>query len=344
MRFIRQDLDTSFGFGITEIEHLRAKLDQNEAPDELNDEMKQMVLDEVKRLRWSRYPQPRTYYEIKERFSQAIGIKPENFYITVGCDQVILTAFWMAGGKDRKTLIFEPTYPMFAHAASITGTQATRINIGADFKVPLDALSNDFHLINIVAPNNPTGNLPEQKVVDSAIATGALVMIDEAYFDFSGKTHIDRLEDHENILIGRSLSKSGLAHIRLGYGIARPELVRLAEHLLFVPYHLNALQMAAAKLYPELKPKLEKIAEQVNQNKAELYEFFKAMGVEFKPSHTNFVLFRVNEPDRVFEHLISKGIRIRNTSVMKGLEGWLRVTIGTRDEMQLFKDALKEAL
>ena len=344
MKFLRDDLSCTFGFGITEVEKLKAKLDQNECSSELPGEIMGAIAREMSGFQMNRYPQPRDYYAAKEILAPAAGFKPENLFLTVGCDQVILMAFWLSGGCGRKTLIFEPTYPMFAHAAMITGTEAVKVNLGVDFAWDTSYFTDDLNLISIVSPNNPTGQLAGDDIVESALETGALVFADEAYHDFSGKTYSGFLEKYENLLIGRSLAKSGLAGVRLGYGVARPEIVRIAEGLLFIPYHLNFLQLAVARAYPEIQPFLAAWAREVNLQKEELYRFFDHEGIAYKKSHANFVLFRVPDPARTYDCLIRECIRIRNTSTMKGLEGWLRVTIGTPEEMDCFREALKGAL
>ncbi|MGB9589305.1 MAG: pyridoxal phosphate-dependent aminotransferase [candidate division WOR-3 bacterium] len=344
MKFLRQDISGTFGFGITEIERLKAKLDQNECARDLPDDLRELLREELFRFRLNRYPQPRDYYEAKEIFAEALSLKPENIFLTVGCDQVIIMAFWLAGGPGRKTLIFEPTYPMYAHAAMITGTEALRVNLGADFIWDTSYFSDDLHLISIVSPNNPTGQLAEDEVAEIALRTGVFVFVDEAYYDFSGKTYLGFLEEHENLMIGRSLAKSGLAGTRLGYGIARPEIVRLAEGLLFIPYHLNFLQLAVARAYPGLKHFLADWAREVNSEKERLYSFFDQQGIPYQRSYANFVLFKVPDPRKTYDCLLGECIRIRNTSSMKGLEGWLRVTIGTPEEMDCFMESLKASI
>ncbi len=344
MKFLRSDISSTFGFGITEIEKLKAKLDQNECARDLPDDLKELIREELFRFRLNRYPQPRDYYEAKEIFAEAAGFRPENIFLTVGCDQVIIMAFWLAGGPGRRTLIFEPTYPMFAHTAMITGTESLRVNLGADFVWDTSYFSGDLHLISIVSPNNPTGQLAGDEIVESALKTGVFVFADEAYHDFSGKTYSPFLAEYENLMIGRSLAKSGLAGLRLGYGVARPEIVSLAEGLLFIPYHLNFLQLAAARAYPKLKTFLADWARVVNSEKERLYRFFDQEGIKYQKSFANFVLFKVHDPKRTYDCLLGECIRIRNTSVMKGLEGWLRVTIGTPEEMDSFMSALRAVL
>lgn len=344
MKFLRNDISGSFGFGITEIENLKAKLDQNECARDLPDDLKELIREELFRFRLNRYPQPRDYYEAKEILADAAGFKPDNIFLTVGCDQVIVMAFWLSGGCGRKALIFEPTYPMFAHAAMITGTEAVKVNLGVDFAWDISYFSDDLNLISIVSPNNPTGQIAGDDIVEAALKTRALVFADEAYHDFSGKTYSGFLEKYENLMIGRSLAKSGLAGVRLGYGVARPEIVTIAEGLLFIPYHLNFLQLAVARAYPEIKPFLAAWAREVNLQKEELYRFFDREGIAYKKSHANFVLFRVPDPKKTYDCLIRERIRIRNTSSMPGLEGWLRVTVGTPEEMDCFRTALKRAV
>jgi len=346
MKCIRKDIGAGAGFSfpVDEVKNLCAKLDQNECGCDLPTDVKELLVEAIRATPCNRYPQPSDYYRTKEIFAEAVGFSPANIYLTAGCDQVIITSFWLAGGSGRRTLIFDPTYPMFAHTAVITGTEADRVTLGPDFRWDASLFARGYDLLHIVSPNNPTGQLAPVEVVEAALASGALVMVDEAYFDFSGHTYTPLISTHENLLVGRSLAKSGLAHIRLGYGVANEEIVRLVEHLLFVPYHLNALQLATARIYGQIKPYVVESAARVNRQKEKLYVFFQSLGLDFVPSHANFVLFKVNDPDGVYGRLLQNGVRIRNTSRMPGLSGWLRVTVGTDEEMGIFQKALGKAI
>ncbi len=342
---LRPDLNLGAAFTVSEVPNLRAKLDQNEAGRDLPAELKERLLDEVKRLSWNRYPQPKAYYEVKEPFAEALGLSPDQVFLTVGCDQVIIYSFVLFAGPGRPALVPEPTYPMYRLWAKLSGTPTEAPVLGPRFQVSPELWrGKGFKLICLVSPNNPTGNLVPEEVVEDALGTGAAVLVDEAYYNFSKKTYLPLLKKYPNLVIGRSLAKGGLAGLRLGYGIARSEITRAFEDALVIPYHLNYLQLALAKLIGEFLPYMEEVVQEVLSEKAKLYKLFDELGIEYLRTETNFVPFKLPEPRRVYEALLAEGVRVRDISKLPGMEGWLRVTVGAPAENEAFADALRKAL
>jgi histidinol-phosphate aminotransferase len=341
--FLRPDLPHKPSFTVSEIPH-RAKLDQNESPFDLPAEVKQGILDRLARLGWNRYPQPRRYAEIKQRFAACIGQPPERVVLTAGCDQMILLAYWAAGGAGRRARFFEPTYPMFGYYAQITQTPVDRVVLGADFAV--EALGDPVDLLLLVSPNNPTGRGPDRSKILEAVTRQptCLVFVDEAYADYAGESIVDLVPAHPNLLVGRSLSKSMLAGVRLGYGVGHPEVVSLLEHLLFVPYHLSALQLAVAAALPEIQPHLAARVQAVVSERERLAQEIASLGPRVWPSRANFLLFAPTDAGRTYDGLLRHGVRIRNVSTMPGLGAHLRVTVGTAEENDLFLEALARSL
>ncbi len=334
---------TQPSFTVSEVPH-QAKLDQNESPIDLPDEIKQVLLQALSDKPWNRYPQPADYLEIKEHFALAIGLKPENIVLTVGGDQMILGAYWAAGGKGRKARIFEPAYPIFNAYARTTQTDLDRVVLGPDFDVDAHGLGDPVDLLMLVNPNNPTGNGPSRDLLVQALEHKCLVFLDEAYADFSRETAIDLIDDHPNLLIGRSLSKSLLAGIRLGFGIGHPVLINVLERLLFAPYHLNALQMVIARHYNIVKPLLNNMVQDVIMQRNRVETNLTGMGIKVWPSNANFLQFEVENAARTYKGLLANGVRIRDISSMPGMGEHLRVTIGTKPENDLFLNAIAKSL
>jgi histidinol-phosphate aminotransferase len=342
-RFVRQDLPRRASFSVAEVPH-RAKLDQNESPFDLPPELKRELLHELGRLSWNRYPQPARYAVIKERFAAAVGHPPERIVLTVGCDQVILLAYWAAGGCGRRARVFEPTYPMFGYYGQITGTALDRVVLGADFD--LQDLGGPVELLHLVSPNNPTGRGPGRATVLEALGREppCLVLVDEAYADYSGESVVDLVSSHPNLLVGRSLSKSMLAGVRLGYGVGHPELIAMLEHLLFAPYHLSALQLAVAGGFHRIQPLLAERVGRVVAERERVAAALRDHGLQVWPSRGNFLLFAPTDAAATYRALLDGGIRLRDVSSMPGLGNHLRVTIGTARENDLFLDVLGGAL
>lgn len=338
---LREDVSFSPPFTVSELPHI-AKLDQNEAPFDLPDKIKTILLEKLMEYQWNRYPQPSMYVKVKEVFAKAIGFPEENLILTMGCDQLIQGTYLIAGGHDRNALVFEPTYPMFSHAAKFNQTNVTRIQLSADEIVTKDHIKRSgYHIIFIVAPNNPTGTIPEEGVIEAALSKNSLVFVDEAYVDFSKRTWTHLLKDHPNLFIARSASKSCLAGTRLGYGIGHPDVINAMETTFTVPYHLSYLQLVIAKHFDLIQPHLKSLADIIISERERIANQFKQMGISFIPSQGNFILFKINNPSVVFQQLSESGVRIRSLHTIPGLSDYVRVTIGKKEENDLFLEKLK---
>ena len=155
---LRPGSPTEPSFSINEIP-CEAKLDQNESPAEIDEAAKGEILSRLEGSAWRTYPQPAAYGEVKERFAEAIGQPADRVILTVGADQMILLAYWAAGGAGRRARIFEPTYPMFAAFGRNTGTPVDRVVLGPDFDIDSNGLGDHVDLLMLVSPNNPTGKV-----------------------------------------------------------------------------------------------------------------------------------------------------------------------------------------
>ena len=337
---LREGVSFSPPFTVSELPH-KAKLDQNEAPFDLTDDVKAVLLEKLKECEWNRYPQPSMYVKVKEAFAKAIGFPPEDIILTMGCDQLIQGAYLIAGGHERRALVFEPTYPMFSHASKFNQTNVTRIQLAADEVATKDHINESMHhIIFIVAPNNPTGTFPEEGVIERALSKNSLVFVDEAYVDFSKRTWTHLLRDHPNLFIARSVSKSCMAGIRLGYGISHPDIINAMETTFTAPYHLSYLQLVIAKHFDIIQPHLKNFADIIISERERVANKFKEMGISFIPSQGNFILFKVKNPSVIFQQLTESGIRIRSLHTIPGLSDYVRVTIGKREENDLFLEKL----
>jgi len=338
---LREDVSFSPPFTVSELPH-KAKLDQNEAPFDLPDEIKAILLEKLKENQWNRYPQPSAYVDAKEAFAKSIGFPPENLILTIGCDQLIQGIYLIAGGHERNALIFEPTYPMFSHAARFNQTNITRIQLAAEEIPTKDHINEtEHHIIFIVAPNNPTGTFPEEGVIETALSKNSLVFVDEAYVDFSKRTWSHLLEESPNLFIARSTSKSCMAGIRLGYGIGHPDIINAMEATFTAPYHLSCLQLVIAEHFDLIQPHLKEFADFIIAERERMANQFREMEISFIPSQGNFILFKVNNPSDIFRQLSESGVRIRSLHTIPGLSDYVRVTIGKKEENDLFLEKLK---
>jgi len=340
---LRPDSPTEPAFTISEVSH-RAKMDQNESPLDVPDEVKEAILGTLSDMKWNRYPQPKKYTEVKEAFAPLTGQKPENVILTVGGDQMILLAYLAVGGGGRSARVFLPTYPIIPAFGRTTLTKVDEVILGPDFDIAARGLGDDVHLLILVSPNNPTGNGPDRNLIKDALKRNCLVFLDEAYADYAGESAVDLVHEHPNLLVSRSLSKSLLAGVRLGYGIGHASIINVLERLIFAPYHLNALQLACALHYDLIKPGLDDLVSGIRAERERVQTALGNLAIRYWPSRANFVLFEVENAASTYKKLLEHGIRIRDVSRMQGMREHLRVTIGTPEENDMFLDALKTSI
>jgi histidinol-phosphate aminotransferase len=201
-------------------------------------------------------------------------------------------------------------------------------------------------LIFLSSPNNPTGNcFSSEKMLQIIESTSSksLVIVDEAYQPFaSEKGFIPLLGDYKNLVIMRTLSKIGLAGLRVGFLIASEEIIEQVNKVR-LPFNLNALSQAVAAEIMKRKTLLRQHVRAIVRERERLFaELSNVEGVITYPSEANFILFRVKDAEKVYQGLLVKGVLVRN---MKGVvEGCLRVTIGTPEEGRIFLKALKEVV
>jgi histidinol-phosphate aminotransferase len=343
LRYLRPGLPTSAPLTVSRLPTV-AKLDQNESPAGLPEALVADFAAELARAPWHRYPQPSEYDAAREHFADALGLDPEGVALTAGCDQAIEGAHFLAGGPGRRALVFEPTYPMLAHAGLLAGTEVTRIDLGVEYDLKPEHLDRPAELVLVASPNNPTGRRVPAAVIAHALAAERFVFVDEAYHDFSGVTVAGLVAEHPNLMVGRSCSKSLLAGMRLGYAIARPEVARRLDLLLTAPYHLGHAQLLLARRFAEILPHVRASAAQTVAERERLAAALRGLGVEVEPSEANFLLLRVDRAAEVYAGLARAGVRVRYAPRIPGLEGRLRVTVGLAAQSELLIAELRRLL
>jgi histidinol-phosphate aminotransferase len=241
-----------------------------------------------------------------------------------------------------------PTFVMYAMNASLCGMRAVPVALRDDFSFDADAFIERMRaegpaLVFLAYPNNPTGVLyPEEDVAQVIRAAEGLVVLDEAYHAFAGKSFMPRLAEFPNLVVLRTVSKLGLAGIRLGYLTGAPRWIEQFNKVRQA-YNVNVLTQAAALFVLERLEVLEAQAAQIRHERESLGKALAALeGVTVFPSQANFFLLRVREAARVYEALRQQNVLVRNLD--PGLRDCLRVTVGTPDENRILLAALREAL
>jgi histidinol-phosphate aminotransferase len=316
------------------------KLDAMENPYRLPEALRRDLGSRLADVAINRYPDP-TAARLKERLRATMAI-PAGLEIMLGngSDEILQIVSLALARPGATMLSLEPSFSMYRMCATFAGMRYAGVPLLPDFTLdePALAAAVDRHrpaLTWLSYPNNPTGNLfPRDAILGLIDKSPGLVAVDEAYFPFSGgATLLDRVGRHANLLLVRTVSKLGLAGLRLGMAIGPPGWISQLEKLR-LPYNVNSLTACAAEFaldhHDVLAAQTEAIVAERSRIEAELD---KLGGARRFPSAANFVLMRVAEAGTVFERLRARGILIRNLHGSHPLlDNCLRLTVGTPDE------------
>ena len=268
-----------------------------------------------------------------------------------GSDELIHLVIQACAKPGTAVLSPWPSFAMYELSAKFDGCRFVGVPLAADFSLDRDAVlaavvEHRPAVIFMSWPNNPTGNLFDRATVEAVLDVApGLVVLDEAYLPFAQDTWMPQLAARPNLLVLRTLSKLGLAGIRLGYLAGDPAWIGEFDKVR-PPYNVNVLTLAAADFILDHLPLLDEQAAALRAERAVLIKALQALpGVTAFDSAANFVLFRVVDADRVFAGVKRRGILIKNVSRMHPLlAGCLRTTVGTPAENAAFVDALKASL
>ena len=324
------------------------KLDAMENPYTLPEELRRELAAVLARVEVNRYPAP-SPQKLREAIARRMAV-PKGMEVLLGngSDELIQMLI-MALARPGAAMMFpSPTFVMYAMGATFNGMKAIPVPLREDFSFDADAFiarmgKENPALVFIAYPNNPTGVLyPEEDLVRVIKACKGLVVLDEAYHVFAGKSFLPRLVDFDNLVVIRTVSKLGLAGIRLGYLVGRPDWVAQLDKVR-PPYNVSVLTQAAALFMLERLDVLEEQAARIREERAVLGKGLSAFAqVRVFPSEANFFLIRVADADRTYEALKKQNVLVRNLN--PGIKNCLRVTVGTPDENRILLAALREAL
>jgi histidinol-phosphate aminotransferase len=325
------------------------KLDAMENPYPLPAQMRRELAEHLSRVDLNRYPDP-TGRRLRELLAKKMNV-PAGMEILLGngSDDLIQIVTLACARPGAAMLFPAPTFVMYGMNATLSGMRAVRYELRADYTLDRDTLVAQIKaeqpaLIFIAYPNNPTGVLyPEEDVIAALRAARGLVVLDEAYHVFAQKSFMPRLAEFPNLLVMRTVSKLGLAGIRLGYLAGRPAWIQEFNKVRQA-YNVNVLTQAAAMFVLERLEVLEAQAATIRAERAVLGKALAALpGVIVYPSEANFFLVRVPDADRTYEALRRQGVLVRNFNGA-GLKNCLRITVGTPDENRILLTAMREAL
>ena len=280
-----------------------------------------------------------------------LDIQPDELLLTNGVDEAIhlLCEAFLEPGDE--TLIVVPTFAMYEISAAATGARVIAIPAATNFQFPasdlLARVTPRTRLIAIANPNNPTGAVadPADLLEIARRAPQAAILVDEAYFEFHGKTLVPKWRDLSNVFIARTFSKAyGMAALRVGV------LAGNAEHIAHVrrvssPYNVNGVALACLPTALADEEYVRDYVRQVLHGRDDLQQTFRNWGVPYWPSEANFVLVSLGELKTPFvETMRARGILVRDRSRDHGCEGCVRITLGTSEQTARLLKAIDETL
>ena len=302
----------------------------------------------------NRYPD-REFTALREDLAAYLGhgVRPAQVWAANGSNEVMLQILQAFGGPGRTAVSFAPTYSMYPEYARDTITRWVVGHREEDFSLDLDHAAQVVaterpSVVLLPSPNNPTGTaLPPEAVTAvcaAAAEVGGVVVIDEAYGEFrrtGTPSALEVLPQTPNLVVSRTMSKAfALAGARLGY-LAASEEICDAIRVVRLPYHLSAVTQAVARVALRHADELLARVDDLRAERDATVTWLRGEGLEVADSDANYVLFgRFADRHAVWQGLLDRGVLIRET----GPDGWLRVSIGTADEMAAFRQALREVL
>lgn len=334
-------------FGLKEV----IKLASNENPYSPSPKVVKAISAAVPDI--NRYPDGNCFY-LREALSRHLNVQPGQIIFGNGSDEVIVMAVKLFVKEGDEVINAKPSFLIYDIASKIAGAHIKSIPL-KNFHYDLDgmkkAITDKTRIIFLGNPDNPAGTYLKQKDVENflrGIPEDILVFMDEAYYEYvNAKDYVDSLQllkKYKNLIVTRTFSKMyGLAGLRIGYGVCDAELCDLFERVR-EPFNINSIAQVAAIACLKDKVYYRNVAKKVETQRKYLYDSFKRLKLETPPSNTNFILVRVkgNATD-VSKQLLKNGVIVRDMSAW-GMEGYIRVTVGTKEENRMLIKVLEKIL
>ncbi len=292
---------------------------------------------------------------LKQALSDKLGVAPDQILLGAGTDQILEIIAQTYINPGDNAIMGDPSFPRYSSVVKVMDGQSIEVPLTEDYRMDLNAflekINDRTKIIWLCNPNNPTGTIiSAQEQIDfiKRVPKDVLVVLDEAYYEYARggdyPESLDLLDEFDNIIILRTFSKAyGMAGLRIGYAISNKDIIGYLNRVRG-PFNTNTGAQVAAIAALEDQEFIEKSVQSNNQGKEYLYSAFEEMGLEYIPTHANFLMVKINiSSSEVFKALLKKGVIIRSADIY-GMDDWIRVTIGTCEENEIFVKALKEVI
>ena len=325
------------------------KLNQNESPYDMPAELKKEILTRLAKIKWDRYPSSKPISLIKA-ISSYVKYPDAGIVTGNGSNEIIQTVLLAVCEPEDKVVVVSPGYSIYPRLAKIMGLTIVDVPLLENFRFDVASIikkSKGARLVILASPNNPTGTaLSIDEVRNIAGNIDGLLVVDEAYFEFYKRTAVGLLKKIRNLMIIRTFSKAlGIAGLRLGYLIARPEVAREINKAK-LPFSVGIFQQSAGEVIAQNPKYIRNVVDEVIKERNKLFHALGEIGsVKPIPSSANFILFEVEgmPAKHVFESLYKRGVLLRYFGTQR-LKNMLRVTVGRPQENTIFLQNLKTVL
>ncbi len=337
-----EDLARELGIAPGEI----VKLASNENPLGPSPRARQAMIEALERAHF--YPDGAGYY-LREAIAENLGLGMANIILGNGSNEIIefLGHAYLQPGDE--VVVAAHSFAVYRLMAQLFGAKVIDVpdpGFIADLDAMLAAITPRTKEVFIANPNNPTGTMVFQSDIDrfmERVPEHVMVIFDEAYYEFLDEPPdvLKYVRAGRNVVVLRTFSKiQGLANLRIGYGVAAPEIIEVLQRSR-QPFNANGIAQAGALAGLRDTAHMDETRRVTREGRDFLQSGFLEMDLEFVPSHANFVLVRVGDGKKVFDALLRRGIIVRAMGSY-GLPEWIRVSVGTMDQNRLFLAALKE--
>lgn len=332
------------------------KLDAMENPYHLSDELTEKLKTRLSKADLNRYPDP-SASSLRDKLRQVMQV-PEDRSIMLGngSDELIQMLAMAVADHDKEgvcLMSFDPGFVMYKMIADFTGIDYVGVSLREDFSLDMENVRKTIEqrrpaIIFIAYPNNPSASCFDDSAIEEIISIApGMVVLDEAYHPFAQASFMNRLNEFDNLLVMRTVSKMGLAGLRLGLLCGHPDIIAEIDKVR-LPYNINILTQITAEFVLDNVSELDQQAKMIRDERGALLSAMQRLeGLQVFPSQANFILFRVLDKNagEVFESIKQSGVLIKNMKAEAGLlKNCLRVTVGMPQENRVFLAALEKAL
>jgi histidinol-phosphate aminotransferase len=348
MKYIRKSIQELKEYTVPQDKY-EVKLNQNESPYDVPEDLKEEIIKKIKTTDWNRYPS-RTAIPLVKAISVYTNFPEEGIVAANASNEILQAVFQAICDAGDKVVAISPGFAIYPYLSKIMDLNLAEVPLLEDFSFDIKEIINkgkDAKMVILALPNNPTGTtISIDKIEEIAKNINGIFVVDEAYFEFSKKTAISLLDKYNNIIIIRTLSKAfGLAGLRIGYLLTNAEIASAVQKAK-LPFSVGIFGQIAGEMLLQKNEYIRDVVKKILDEKERVFSELEQIDtIEPIPSCTNFILFRTQKiPGKeLFDEMYRRGALLRFFDTPR-LKNTLRVTIGKPEGNELFLKTLKEVL